>query len=322
MHMASPRLLVAVSVLSVSLFVYSNRAAAQAPAEPTQEIPGVGIVKPLGALDTGRAFLEGPAAAPDGTLYYTDIPNNLILRRSPAGETEVFTDESRHSNGLMLSAAGELIACEMDGRVVAWDVEKRARRVLAESYQGKPFNAPNDLVIDRAGGLYFTDPRFRAPQPLPQAGQGVYYLAADGAVTRVVADLPAPNGILLSPDERTLYVFPTDSPSLRAFDVTAPGRVSAGREFCRLLGPDGRGQRGADGATIDTAGNLYVTSPAGVQVISPRGERLGVIPTPEHPANAALVGKRLYVTARTSLYAYDIEFSNPGVEGHRYARGD
>ncbi|MEN1679363.1 MAG: SMP-30/gluconolactonase/LRE family protein [Planctomycetota bacterium] len=284
-------------------------------------IRGVGRVVPLGVVDTGRGFLEGPAAGPDGALYFTDIPRSQILRlptpaASPPGPVEVFAENSRHANGLMFNAAGEMVACEMDGRLVAWDTRAKTRRVLASSFDGIRFNAPNDLVIDRSGGVYFTDPRFRAPQPLPQGGQAVFYVPGGGEPRRLVRDLPAPNGILISPDERTLYVFPTDSPSLRAYEVKAPGELGAGRELCRLTDASGRGLRGADGATIDERGNLYVTCPLGVQVISPAGDKLGVIPCPEKPANATFVGNRLYVTARTSLYAYQLS-----VSGHRYPAG-
>ncbi|MEM6799087.1 MAG: SMP-30/gluconolactonase/LRE family protein [Planctomycetota bacterium] len=276
-----------------------------------------GEITLLGAVDTGRGFLEGPAAAPDGRLFYTDIPNTKILVLATDGSVSVFTDQSRHSNGLMFNAAGELIACEMDGQVVAWDIANKTRRVLAASYNGTRFNAPNDLVIDRQGGIYFTDPRFRAPQPLPQGVQGVYYLAPDGSVTRVVESLPAPNGILLSPDERTLYVFPSDSWSMRAYEVKLPGKLAAGREFCQLGRPGQKGRSGADGATIDTTGNVYITCSQGVQVVSPLGKTLRVIGVPEKPANVTFLGSRLYMTARKSLYAFDTK-----AEGHQYPAGE
>lgn len=284
-------------------------------------IAGVGVVKPQGPIDTKRGFLEGPAAAPGDALFYTDIPSKRILRlpgidADKPAKPEVFSADSRHANGLMFNGAGELVACEMDGRVVAWDIDKKSRRVLASSYGGKRFNAPNDLVIDRSGGVYFTDARFRAPQPLPQGVQSVFYVATGGEVSRVVPDLPAPNGILLSPDERTLYVFPTDSPSMRRYEVKSPGKLGVGGELCRLTRPDGAGMRGADGATIDTAGNLYITCPLGVQVVSPNGEKLGVIPCPEQPANATFAGDRLVLTARTSVYAYQMP-----VRGHVYPAG-
>jgi gluconolactonase len=282
-----------------------------AAAEP---IPGVGPVGEVQRVSTGHEFLEGPAWDGNGRLYFTDIPAANILCLTPDGQVETAVEESRHSNGLMFNRGGELLACEMDGQLVAWDLKKNRRRVLARQYDGARFNAPNDLVIDSTGGVYFTDPRYRAPQPLPQGQEAVYYLPAEGQpVRRVAGDLPAPNGVLLSLDEKTLYVLPSASPTMLAYEVLSPGQVGPGREFCRVEG-DGRG--GSDGAAMDTAGNLYLTTALGIQVFSPKGELLGKITLPEHPANCTFGGpdnKTLYITARTSLYAVETE-----AVGHRF----
>ena len=238
------------------------------------------------------------------------------------GRLNVFTDESNHANGLMFAADGRLIACEMDGRLVAWEVKDDLtageREVLAKMYDEKRFNAPNDLVIDTSGGIYFTDPHYRAPKPLPQGTMAVYYRAADGSVTKVADDLPTPNGILLSIDEQTLYIFPTESAQMLAGKVKRPGEVGPMVPLC-TLSPNQQGDLGgADGATIDELGNLYITTQSGVEVVTPEGKSLGVLKFPEQPANVTFggpEGRTLYVTARTSLYAMPMK-----VKGHRFAK--
>jgi len=216
----------------------------------------------------------------------------------------------------MFNASGELVACEMDGQVVAWDVATRKRRVIAGTHQGKRFNAPNDLVIDQQGGVYFTDPHFHAPKPLPQGKMAVYYVGRNGEVARLVDDLPAPNGVILSPDEKTLYVFPSLQAEMMAYPVDGPGVLGAGRVFCRLKQSPGSDSRGADGVAVDTNGNLYITTHLGLQVVDSVGKLLGVIPIPEKPANVAFAGddgKTLFVTARTSVYTVNMES-----QGHQF----
>lgn len=276
-----------------------------------EAIPGIGPAGEVEQLSSGHGFVEGPTWDGKGSLYFTDIPNNKILVWQASGGLSTFTEQSHHANGLMFAADGRLLACEMDGQLSAWDVTSKQRTVLAEGYQGKRFNACNDLVIDSTGGVYFTDPHYRAPEPLPQGEQCVYYLDAKRQVTRVTPGLPAPNGVLLSIDEKTLYVLPSESATMRAYDVTSPGRVGEGRDFCQV-----KGRGGSDGAAMDTAGNLYLTTAEGVQVVSPSGEHLGTIEFPEQPANCTFGGKdnrTLYVTARTGLYAAPME-----IAGHRY----
>ncbi len=179
--------------------------------------------------------------------------------------------------------------------------------------------APNDLVIDRGGGVYFTDPAFRAPKPLPQLKTCVYYYNSDGNVTRLIEDLPNPNGIILSPDEKTLYVIPSGQSEMMAYDVESPGKISGARKFCTLEQPPNSPPSGGDGLTVDTNGNLYITSKLGLQVFSPEGKMLGVIETPEQPANVTFGGKNLktlYVTARKSVYAIPMR-----AQGHRFPAG-
>ena len=300
-------------VFTAWLVVAAPRLAAAA--EP---IPNIGPAGNVVKVATGFGFTEGPAWDGKALLYFTDIPNARIHTVNAAGDAAVFAEETGPCNGLMFNREGELVACNMGGQLVAWNVATKDKRVLAGEFEGKRFNAPNDLVIDSAGGVYFTDPMFRAPQPLPQRVQGVYYRSADGKLSRVVGDAPAPNGVLLSRDEKMLYVLPSMTAEMQAYPVEAPGQLGNMRVFCKVQNPPGRNNGGCDGATIDEHGNLYLTTALGLQVFSPSGKSLGVIEVPEQPSNCTFGGpdgKTLYVTARTSLYSFKML-----VKGHWYAK--
>ena len=286
-------------------FIVAPLAAAE-PGSAAEPIPNVGPAGELVKLHDGLKFTEGPAWDGKDHLYFTDIPADRIYRTD--GKTlEVVVEPSGHCNGLMFDAAGTLHACGSDGALLAFDASGKERAVLAGRYGGERFNAPNDLVHDRTGGVYFTDPRYNAPEPWPQKIEAVYYRAADGRVSRVIEDLSgkAPNGVILSPDERTLYVVCSVQPEVMAYAVTAPGTLGPGRIAAVLKLPEGVSAGGGDGLTVDTAGRLYITSSLGVQVFD--GETLlGIIAVPETPANATFGGpdlKTLYITARTGLYA-------------------
>lgn len=174
--------------------------------KPADAIPGIGPAGPVKKMAGEYAFTEGPAADAHGNVYFSDIPNKKIHKLDPAGKVSVFRDNSNSANGLMVNAKGEVVACEMEGAIVALSADGKDRRVVTDKHDGKRYNAPNDLVLDRAGGVYFTDPMFRAPTPLPQGKTCVYYADAAGKVARLIDDLPNPNGVLLSPDEKTLKI--------------------------------------------------------------------------------------------------------------------
>lgn len=271
-----------------------------------QKIPGVGPIGEVQKLHTELAFTEGPAWDSKGNLYFTDIPNNRIHKHAADGTLSVFSEPSGHCNGLMV-VGNRLLACAMDGQLKEYDLTTGKQTILASEYNGKRFNAPNDLVIDKTGGIYFTDPRYRAPEPWPQGTEAVYYRSADGKVTRLVEDRTAPNGIILSPDEKTLYVVPSMEKQMWAYPVEGPGKIGAGKVLCEVDQlPDATRIGGGDGLTIDTNGNLYITTATGLQVFAPSGKQLGTIKIPEHPANVAFGGpenKTLFVTARTSVYS-------------------
>lgn len=298
------RLIIALNLLFVT---YSLAA------EP---IPGIGPVGEIQKLHTGLMFTEGPAQAPDGTIYFTDIPADRIYQISKSGELSVFLEPAGHCNGLMVTADGTLYACSMDGRLISIDSKTKKVTPLAPTYMGKRFNAPNDLVVDKSGGIYFTDPHFRAPEPLPQGKTAVYYRSAGGKVTRLIDDLKAPNGVILSTDEKTLYVIPSGQAEMMSYPVEAPGKLGKGKVFCTLKQPKGKSGGGGDGLTVDTKGNLYITSGLGLQVYDPNGKLLGIIEFPEQPANVTFGGpqnKTLCVTARTSVYSVKTEAT-----GHQF----
>lgn len=282
------------------------------------KIKGIGPVGKVTKLHGDFKFTEGPADDGKGHVYFNDIPENKTYVVDYKGKLSLFREPSNHSNGLMVNAKGEVVACEMDGRIVAVSPDGKKFRVLADKYKGKRFNAPNDLVIDKKGGIYFTDPMFRAPKPYPQGKTSVYYISPKGKVTRVVEELPNPNGVILSPDEKTLYVIPSSQKEMMAYPVEGPGKLGEGKVFCTLKQKNGKGNSGGDGLTVDVKGNLYITSGLGLQVFNPEGKMLGIISLPEQPANVAFGGpdgKTLYVTARTSLYTVPMAIS-----GHFFAR--
>ncbi|MCM2373343.1 SMP-30/gluconolactonase/LRE family protein [Aporhodopirellula aestuarii] len=292
------RLLFSLLVAAISL-----AACGISQAEQSDSISPTGAVK---QILTGFAFTEGPAVTSDGTLYFTDIPNATIHQFNPNGFLRVFTDQSRHANGLWPLSDGGLLACEMDGAVVRYNLADGSREVLTDSYEGVRYNACNDLVVDASGGIYFTDPHYRAPTPLPQKVRAVYYRSSDGKVSRLTGDLAAPNGIGLSLDEKTLYVIPSMQSEMLAFDIEQPGKISGQRTFCRLAQPEGTSGTGGDGMAMDERGNLYITTHLGVQIFSPAGEPLGTVAFAERPANVTFGGddfKMMVVTAQKSVYA-------------------
>jgi gluconolactonase len=288
-------------------------------ARAADPIPGIGPAGEVKKLHTGLMFTEGPASDGQGNLYFSDVAGNKLYKVDAAGELTTFLDPSNHTNGLMVNATGNVVACEMDGRLIEIDAKTKAVRALAPDFEGKRFNAPNDLVIDKDGGIYFTDPHFRAPMPLPQGVRAFYYRAADGKVSRLGAIETAPNGVILSPDEKTLYVIPSMQAEMLAYSVEGPGKLGAQRTFCTLKQAAGKTAGGGDGLTIDSKGNVYITSALGIQVFSPKGMALGIIEFPEQPANCTFGGKdnkTLYVTARTSLYTVPMT-----AIGHQFPAG-
>lgn len=279
----------------------------------------------------GICFLEGPAVHKDGSVYFSDIQGNRILKMDPAGAVTTFRADSGRTNGNTFDAQGRLISCEGSEngpggrrRIVRTDLATGKVEVLTERYEGKRYNSPNDVVVDPAGRIWFTDPLYAPDRSIMEhSHEAVYRIDTDGKVTRIITQptIGRPNGIAVTPDGKTLYVIdsnyinPTGNRKIWAFDIAADGSVSKQR----VVYDFGRG-RGGDGMRLDSQGNLWVAAgilaprtanesadvPTGVYVISPRGELLGRIPIPEDViTNLAFGGpdkKTLYVTAGKMLY--------------------
>ena len=254
-------------------------------------------------LATGFQFTEGPVWMPDGYLLFSDIPASRIHSWSPEGQVEVWREPSGNSNGLTVDRQNRLIACEHGNRRVSRTEADGTVIALADRYQGKQLNSPNDVVVKSDGTVYFTDPPYGIePKEREQPCNGVYRILPDGAVELLVDDFDRPNGLAFSPDESILYIDDSPRRHVRAFDVRRDGTWTNSRIIADMDHP----QPGSpDGMKIDAGGHLYVAGATGVWVFEPDGTRLGVIVTPERPANLAWGDadrKTLYVTARTSLY--------------------
>ena len=283
-------------------------------------------------LADGFEFTEGPVwvrrGEPEPHLLFSDIPANAIKKWSPSeGVTDFMNpvydgDPGERtqvgSNGLLIDGEGRLILCEHGNRRVSRIEADGSITVLADRYDGKRLNSPNDAVFHSSGWLYFTDP------PYGLAGQdddptkeldfsGIYRLSPEGDLELLVSDQTRPNGIGLSPDERTLYVANSDGNQKVwfAYDVLEDGTLGPGRVFFDVQAETAPGA--ADGMTIDRNGNLFATGPGGIWVISPDGRHLGSIQPDEVPANAGWGddGSTLYMTARTGLYRIRLSTAGP-----------
>jgi len=258
-------------------------------------------------LAGGFGFTEGPVWH-QGSLLCSDIPNNRIIRWRMLGEgpeVTTFRTPSGNSNGLTLDRSGRLIACEHSARRVTRTEPDGRITVLAERYQEKRLNSPNDVVVRSDGSVFFTDPPYglaglTAWKELPY--QGVYRLAPDGELVLLVDDFDRPNGLAFAPDEQVLYVNDTSRGHIRAFDVSQEGSLSNGRVLIEMQGTE---PGGPDGMKVDREGNIYCTGPGGFWIISAAGKCLARVRPPELPANLAWGDadfRSLYLTARTGLY--------------------
>ena len=270
-------------------------------------------------LAEGLAFGEGPAWHPDGFLIFQDVPNDRTLQVDAAGRVSVFRSGTDAANGQAFDAEGRLVACE--GRTASGQRGRRLARVekdgrvvtLADRFQGRRLNSPNDLDLDARGRVFFTDPRYSRRADLELDREAVYRWDPDGTLTRVVETLTRPNGIQVSADGRTLYVAENASPGgaveLWAFDLDGRGAASRGRVL-----HDFGGGRGIDGMALDRDGRLWATAgtkeKAGIYVFAPDAARRtarieAFVATAEDPTNCAFGGDRrdwLYVTTTSSLF--------------------
>jgi gluconolactonase len=274
--------------------------------------PGAKIEK----LWSEGEFTEGPAEGPDGCIYFSDIGNRIMKFDPKTGKAVVFRDPSGRSNGMKFDAKGRLVVCEGantgGGRRISI-TEGDKVKALADNFEGKKFNSPNDITIDGKGRIYFTDPRYVGNEGRELDHESVYRIDPDGKLTRVAPDVLKPNGLVFSPDFKTLYVsdYATDPKGARAlvaYSVKDDGTLT-GRKALYDFGK----QRGIDGMTVATDGTVVATAGskdvAGIYFFSPDGKKVGFLPTPEDPNNCCFGGKdrkTLYITAGKSLYRVDL----------------
>jgi gluconolactonase len=260
----------------------------------------------LTKLAGGFKFTEGPAPDADGNVYFTDQPNDRIHIWSTAGKLTTFLEPCGRSNGLCFDKEGRLWACA-DEKNELWriDVKTKAKTVLVKEYNGKLLNGPNDIWVRPDGGAYFTDPFYKRPYwkrgPIEQDTQGVYYFSPSGKLTRVEGDVKQTNGIIGTPDGKTLYVADIGANKSYAYDIQDDGTLKNRRQFCAM---------GSDGMTIDDAGNVYLTLGKGVTVFDKSGKQAAKIEVPENCTNVCFGGKSmttLFITAGTSLYSIDMK---------------
>ncbi|MEJ5260601.1 MAG: SMP-30/gluconolactonase/LRE family protein [Anaerohalosphaeraceae bacterium] len=275
----------------ISIFTAGQPESAISPVRPSavpQKIAG------------GFQFTEGITADPNGTLYFSDIPAGLIYRISPDGTLSKYIETNR-SNGLQVAPDGSLIVCESAGprRLLRIDRQKNIL-TLADGYNGKKFNSPNDCWLDPKGGVYMTDPRYGSRDDMQQDGEHVYYITPDRRVIRVIDDMIRPNGLIGTPDGTLLYVADHAAGKTWLYDIQKDGTLANKRLFC---------SDGSDGMTLDSRGNVYLTWRRQVKIYAPDGQLLDTIDLPESPTNVCIGGperQTLYINTPSSVYAIDL----------------
>jgi len=255
---------------------------------------------------SGFQFTEGPIWMENSqTLLFSDIPSSIIYRMDKKGKVGILRKPSFNSNGLTLDKQGRLIACEHGSRRLTRTEKDGAITILADKFNDKKLNSPNDVIVKSDGSIYFTDPPYgiqanEQEQPI----QAVYRISIKTGIMDVVADdFECPNGLAFSPDESKLYI-DDSSPSrrhLRVCEVREDGTLGTGQIFCDM---NIKTPGSPDGMKLDQAGNIYCTGPGGIWVLDSSGHHLGTVVTPEPPANCAWGddGQTLYITAQTSVY--------------------
>ena len=277
------------------------------------QVPDKGIISPGAKLEKvagGFTFTEGVASDARGDVYFTDIPASRIHYYDISDQGKIFKENSNRANGLHVDNAGNIIACEgaEGGRLVQINLQGKVT-VIAEGYDGKSFNSPNDLWESPNGGFYMTDPRYgRSRDNLPQGGEHVYYIPGEGKpVIRVCDDLVRPNGVTGTEDGSILYIADHGAGKTYRYTILEDGTLTDKQLFA---------EEGSDGMTLDSQGNVYLTNTA-VKVYNPAGRLIESIEVPESPTNVSFGGKdgkTLYITARTSVYKLEMKvekvFSN------------
>ncbi|MDO9333829.1 MAG: SMP-30/gluconolactonase/LRE family protein [Dehalococcoidales bacterium] len=270
----------------------------------------------LEQLATGFGFTEGPVWC-GNYLLFSDIPKNRIIKLqffSEGPNVTTFRYPSGNANGNTLDGSQRLLSCEHTTRRVTRTETDGNIKVLAENYQGKRLNSPNDIVVRSDGSIYFTDPPYGLRNNTDWKEltfNGVYRIAPDGQLYLLADDFDRPNGLAFSPDEKILYVNDTTRRHIRAFDVNTDGSIKNNRILIDMAFPE---PGAPDGMKIDRDGHIYCTGPGGFWIIAPDGKCLAVVKPPELPANMAWGDsdwRSLYLTARTSIYR--IRMNVPGI---------
>ncbi len=271
-------------------------------------------------LAGGFTFIEGPLWRPSNALWFSDVVGNVVRQWTPDGKvTEILrpggydgnslpADGFNGPNGMTADKDGAVLLCQHGNRRIARIDKDMKVTTLVDKFEGKKFNSPNDLVFRSDGSLYFTDPPYGLPKgdddPTKELKFNGVFRLANGKLQAIVKDLTRPNGIALSPDEKTLYVAVSDEAHKvwMRYDLAADGTVSNGKVFADVTAEKEDGL--PDGMKVDSLGNVYGSGPGGIWVFSPDGKHLGTIKPPETPANCGWGddGKSLYITARTGLY--------------------
>lgn len=274
----------------------------------------------LERVATGFRFLEGPVWHPvKRTLIFSDIKGNGLYVMDAKGRISLFRDNSHLANGNTYDHSGRLLTCEHGTSRVTRTELDGSLTVLASRYNGKQLNSPNDIVVARDGGIYFTDPasgrtsNFGIPRDQELDFQGVYRIAHSGELTLLVDDFSKPNGLCFSHDEKQLYINDTDRQHIRCFDVTNEGLIENGRLWAELIRA-GQDIGVADGMKFDTGGFLYCSGPGGIQIFDGQARLIARLLIPEQAANFAWGDDdlcTLYITATTSLYR--IRMKIPGM---------
>ena len=282
--------------------------------QPKLHAPGARVKM----LADGFAFTEGPAADAEGNVYFTDQPNNRIMKWSTDGEVSTFMQPCGRSNGLYFDYAGNLIACA-DKKNELWSIAPDTTvTVLLSNYQGHLLNGPNDVWVHPNGTIYFTDPFYNRPYwkdvrgGMEQSCQGVYMLSPEGQVTRVIDDLEQPNGIVGTPDGKTLYVADIQGQRTYRYEILEDGSLVNKKLFCRM---------GSDGMTIDNEGHVYLTG-KWVTVFASNGAMIAKYDVPENwVANVCFGGEErdlLFITASRGVYGLQMRVH--GVDSQSFSK--
>ncbi len=264
-------------------------------------------------LAEGFAFTEGATWHPvERHVTFSDIPNSRIHRWFAAtGETQVLRDPSHMTNGMTYDREGRLLMCEHASSRVSRMEADGGITVLADLWQGSELNSPNDIVVDDSGAIWFTDPLYGREEPtgLPRDPglpfRALWRIAPDGALHLIADDFDAPNGLCFSPDKARLYVNDSKRKHIRVFDVDGMGAAKGGAVFAETRDPDGSLGRGSpDGMKVDGAGNVWCAGQGGIHVFDAQGVLLGILLTPQFPANFCFGGddlRTLFVCAGTTF---------------------